>query len=128
MSARPCRRCGTVFTPAAGPGRPRLFCSDNCCYVYAKKIARSTRRVRERGISHENFHPREIYERDGWTCQLCHLPVRRATGNRYHPEAPSIDHVIPLSRGGLHTRANVQCAHHRCNSRKAATLPQEVAA
>jgi 5-methylcytosine-specific restriction endonuclease McrA len=29
-----------------------------------------------------------------------------------------IDHIVPLSRGGLHCYANVQVAHSRCNLRK----------
>jgi len=36
-----------------------------------------------------------------------------------HPKAPTIDHVIPLSKGGTHEPANVQLAHYYCNSIKA---------
>lgn len=28
---------------------------------------------------------------------------------------PSIDHVIPLSKGGVHSWDNVKLAHRRCN-------------
>jgi len=35
-------------------------------------------------------------------------------GNMY----PSIDHVVPLSRGGLHEWGNVKLAHRICNSIK----------
>lgn len=35
----------------------------------------------------------------------------------------TLDHVIPLSRGGLHSIANVLICCHRCNSRKADLLP-----
>lgn len=35
-------------------------------------------------------------------------------GNMY----PSIDHVRPLSRGGLHEWGNVKLAHRICNSIK----------
>lgn len=31
---------------------------------------------------------------------------------------PSVDHVIPLSKGGTHTWDNVKLAHKRCNSKK----------
>lgn len=31
------------------------------------------------------------------------------------PLFASIDHVIPLSKGGLHERANLTCSHLRCN-------------
>ena len=33
---------------------------------------------------------------------------------------PSIDHIVPLSWGGLHSWANVQLAHHGCNTAKGA--------
>lgn len=40
--------------------------------------------------------------------------------------SPSIDHVIPLSRGGAHAMGNVQSAHLRCNSSKGDKLIGEV--
>jgi CRISPR/Cas system Type II protein with McrA/HNH and RuvC-like nuclease domain len=36
------------------------------------------------------------------------------TGDNY----PSIDHIIPLSKGGLHNWDNVQLAHRKCNRKK----------
>jgi 5-methylcytosine-specific restriction endonuclease McrA len=29
--------------------------------------------------------------------------------------APTLDHLVPVSAGGVHTRANVATAHFRCN-------------
>jgi len=52
----------------------------------------------------------EIAERDEWTCQLCDSPVDPRL-NYPHLLAASIDHVIPLSRGGADTQVNVQLAH-----------------
>ena len=43
-------------------------------------------------------------------------------GNSY----PSIDHIIPVSRGGTHTWDNVQLAHRYCNSIKSNKLVDEV--
>jgi 5-methylcytosine-specific restriction endonuclease McrA len=34
----------------------------------------------------------------------------------------SLDHVIPLSRGGNHEPGNVQCSHLACNVRKGARV------
>ena len=34
---------------------------------------------------------------------------------------PSLDHVVALANGGMHTRRNVQLAHFACNSKKGAT-------
>jgi 5-methylcytosine-specific restriction endonuclease McrA len=33
-----------------------------------------------------------------------------------------VDHVIPLSKGGMHGYINVQPAHPRCNVRKGARV------
>ncbi|WP_413787905.1 HNH endonuclease [Streptomyces anulatus] len=63
------------------------------------------------------FAPLDVHTRDGWTCQLCREPIDPST-TWPHSKSPSIDHIIPLSRGGSHTMANVQSAHLGCNSSK----------
>ena len=35
-----------------------------------------------------------------------------------HPMSASLDHVIPIARGGEHSYANTQIAHLTCNIRK----------
>ena len=66
----------------------------------------------------------KLYKRDGGVCQICRRQcdfndclIKDGTfyaGNNY----PSIDHVIPLAKGGLHSWDNVQLAHRFCNSIK----------
>lgn len=60
----------------------------------------------------------EIRERDGNRCHLC----RKTVPDRLwpHPLSPSLDHVIPLSKGGPHDPDNVRLAHLRCNVEKGA--------
>jgi 5-methylcytosine-specific restriction endonuclease McrA len=72
------------------------------------------RRALRRGAVTERFRKAEIYERDRWICQLCHTKITKRSG----PDGPSIDHVIPLSKGGAHTRQNVVTAHLHCNTSK----------
>lgn len=60
---------------------------------------------------------REIGERDSWLCGICQdaeRPVSIASGT---PRAlsPSLDHIVALSFGGAHTRANVRITHLWCN-------------
>lgn len=59
----------------------------------------------------------EIYERDEWVCQLC--------GGRIDPDlagphsmSKTTDHIMPLSKGGLHEIGNLQSAHLGCNISK----------
>lgn len=67
---------------------------------------------------------RKLACRDGDQCQICGLFVdwhdaeevdgTVICGGMY----PSIDHIKPISRGGLHAWDNVQLAHRKCNSYK----------
>lgn len=57
---------------------------------------------------------RAVFARDGWTCQYCGSP------------AENLDHVVPRSRDGEHSWANVVAACRRCNSKKENRRPEEV--
>ena len=63
------------------------------------------RRALKRGAIYEVFNPVEIFERDGWRCQLCGKKTR-PDFNQYHPLYPNLDHTISLSKGGAHTKKN----------------------
>jgi len=73
------------------------------------------RRALKAGADHEVFDDREIFERDGFKCQLCGYRTRPDYKNPNHPLYPNLDHIVPLSKGGSHTRLNTQCLCHRCN-------------
>jgi 5-methylcytosine-specific restriction endonuclease McrA len=60
---------------------------------------------------------KNIYFRDKNTCQYC--------GGRFKTRDLNIDHVIPRSRGGRDTWANLVCACISCNIRKGNRLPAE---
>ena len=65
----------------------------------------------------------EIYERDGWVCWLCNKIVDRNADyshDEYNPLYPSLDHVIPRSKGGTHTPDNLRLAHVECNALRGA--------
>jgi 5-methylcytosine-specific restriction endonuclease McrA len=59
----------------------------------------------------------EIAARDQWLCGLCSGAVRGDTAWP-DPLSPSLDHVVPLTRGGAHDPSNVQLAHLGCNTAK----------
>ena len=59
---------------------------------------------------------RAIYERDGWTCQLCDGVID--PGATEHADRASLDHIVPQSRGGSHDPSNLRMAHVGCNARR----------
>lgn len=79
--------------------------------------ANARRRAVSRGV--ENISRREIFQRDKWRCGLCGKAVDRRLVWP-HPMSASLDHILPLSEGGVHSKSNVQCSHLGCNSRKQA--------
>lgn len=62
----------------------------------------------------------EVIERDHGICQICGLYVDKTDIEHGHIKRmyPTVDHIIPLSKGGTHTWDNVQLAHMMCNAGK----------
>ncbi len=69
---------------------------------------------RERPWKLPAVNRREVFRRDHHRCQYCGA-TRDLT----------IDHVLPLSRGGGHTWENVVAACQSCNQRKGNRTPEE---
>lgn len=63
-------------------------------------------------------------------CQVCGKRVDDSDISNGHIRRmyPTVDHIIPLSKGGTHTWDNVQLAHMCCNSGKGDRVREEVIA
>ena len=81
------------------------------------KKNRQKRRALKIGADCENFNPVEVLERDGYRCQACGKKTR-PDFNQWHPLYPHLDHIVPLSKGGEHTKQNTQCLCRECNLTK----------
>lgn len=55
-----------------------------------------------------------IYERDDWTCHLCGESTEPDSG-LYDDWYPTLDHVIPRSKGGGEGMENLKTCHRWCN-------------
>ncbi|WP_051847979.1 MULTISPECIES: HNH endonuclease [Streptomyces] len=101
-----------LWTPAYVARSQRLKRESSAAGSYAA-------RMRKLGLEGkiERLDPQEIYKRDGWVCRICLSPVDRG---RPWPDmwSPTLDHKIPLTAGGEHTRENVQLSHWICNLHK----------
>lgn len=82
-----------------------------------RKANYQQRRAQKLNLPADNIRPADVYERDEWVCGICSAPVDRNM-SWPDPMSPSLDHVLPLSRGGHHTLENVTLAHLECNVRK----------
>lgn len=115
---RTCRWCGVTF--GYGGEAYKGWCSKSCRAEYAKDYERRLgheRRARQRKATVEAFSPAYILKRDKYICQACGKktkPKEKPT----HPLYPNVDHIVPLSQGGEHSKKNCRCVCASCNSKK----------
>lgn len=118
-----CPICGQAFNQK---GKKRKYCSSLCSIKAEAEVYRrntlTRRALRVTNGCIEKINAKDIFERDGWRCQICGKKVSKqlykTKGTKRYATAPSIDHIIPLSRGGQHTKTNIQCACYLCNCKK----------
>lgn len=121
---RPCKRCGTVFSPEYGDKR-KVYCSPKCLKRSAKKDRSQSnhrKRARHFKVAYEPVNRLKVFERDEWKCQVCGRKTPKRLMGTFEPNAPELDHRVPMAMGGGHTWDNVQCACRSCNGAKGGTV------
>ena len=61
----------------------------------------------------------KIKTRDNYTCKICGVSVEAEPNLLLE-----IDHILPVSKGGLTTEENLQTLCWKCNRHKGAKVPQ----
>lgn len=119
-----CLCCGEFFVPT----KNEKYCSKKCRNrMHDRNHAhRLDGKIIDKDISLER-----LYDRDKGTCSLCGCKCDWddyedkdgcwVVGKTY----PTIDHVIPLAKGGKHSWSNVKLACHECNTKYGAKLKDE---
>lgn len=120
---RSCECCGASFKSGYGD-KKRRFCSDECGLRFARRVGKAKRRAIEYGVDAENIDPLGVFAAAQWVCQSCGIETPRAHRGTCLPDAPELDHVLPLSAGGTHTYGNVQLLCRKCNQEKSDTIPE----
>lgn len=94
---------------------------------YDRENARGPHRHRARryGGAFQSFSVLSVLDRDGWKCRACGIDTPKGERGKFSPNAPELDHAIPLARGGDHTPENTQCLCRSCNSAKADRTMEE---
>jgi hypothetical protein len=85
----------------------------NVAYLQRRRMVQQRRRARIASLPAEHFSYVEIAERDG----LCGSAVPH-DARHPHDLSGTIDHTVPIAKGGPHTKANVRLAHLSCNRLK----------
>ena len=125
-----CKECGVEFKPKRSENS--IFCSRKCSFIHTSKNGlrkgnrysdsnnscqeRRKRRIKENGREH--VIKTKVFERDKWTCHICGCKTPKSKRGTMSPNAPELDHIVPIAAGGSHTYANVACACKRCNIKK----------
>lgn len=111
-----CRECSQSFRPLHAAMQ---FCSKECSARHTKRNAKAVRRARLRGAEAEIINVVDVFKRDKWKCRCCGIKTPWTHRGTIKPTAPELDHILPLSEGGKHIKANVQLLCRRCNNVKA---------
>lgn len=79
------------------------------------------RKTRLKNAVYENVVPVIVYEKHNWICGICGKKINKKL--KYpDPQSVSLDHILPISKGGSHTYINIQSAHLVCNVGKGAKV------
>jgi len=116
---RECVHCSSPFTPVHGR---QLLCSERCANRRHGSGKTHRARARRAGVEYEPVKRTRVFDRDAWRCQVCGARTPKRLIGSTKPNAPELDHRVPLALGGGHTWANVQCACRACNARKGGVL------
>lgn len=115
-----CKKCCAEFIAPLGGGKHKQLC-DKCIGENRKESKRSEKAKRRaiiKGVNAESVKPFVVFDRDRWHCKLCGCKTPKSKRGTYDDDAPELDHIVPISKGGQHTYLNTQCACRKCNQIK----------
>jgi len=102
-----CFNCGLLLEGGLSGYGAYNFCSQNCVDRAISTHKRHALRVKSRTHFITKF---ELWLKDDGICGICKDMVEISQA--------SIDHILPICKGGRHIWANVQLAHFACNIAK----------
>lgn len=125
-----CDECNDVFNST---NKEQRFCSYKCKTRNRNKLNELERR-KYYAEGDKTITLSKLIDKENNICYIClgecdskdYIKDDKGTiicGNNY----PSVEHVIPLSKGGKHEWGNVKLAHRGCNIKKSNKLQKNLA-
>jgi hypothetical protein len=107
-----CNDCNAPYKPRGGATR-----CERCQFISmaTRQDANSAKRAHIERAGDKDISWQTVGQRDSWICHLCLKKVPQQPGKAKSPKGATVDHLIPLARGGEHVWENVALAHNRCN-------------
>lgn len=111
-----CGWCGSKVKVRSSLQGGKKYHDD--CAVKARRARNRIKTVKRQGVrSDARITHEEVAERDNFTCHLCGELVDMSLP-RTSRFGATLDHVIPVSKGGVDSLDNLKLAHWVCNIRK----------
>ena len=122
----PCGWCGELRTFKIGESVVNAY--HPACTKEAERARYRIKTVkRQKHMNPNRISPDQMVREYGSDCHICNEPID-LTLPRTSKLGLTVDHLIPLSRGGTDTLDNLRPAHWTCNRRKSDKLMEELSA
>lgn len=123
LPVKKCTVCGNEFKSWQPT---QVTCSKKCSRTHANRKKRAYDKANKSQVVviDNDITVEGLFERDKGICHLCGDECNpkdfeiREGAFIVGPSYPSIDHLVPRSKGGVHSWENVKLAHHYCNTIK----------
>jgi len=108
-----CKYCQAWKSTRAKWSINRLSCND--CQQRRTKENDTKKNHRRRAAGELVMTVQSLVKRDGVKCNICTKRVDMSKSG-LDPLGPTIDHLLPVSKGGTNDSFNLALAHRRCNT------------
>ena len=114
-----CIVCENLFLPLLSHKTQQRYCSKKCSDSVVRRISRQNNRAKKLYNSKDSLSVQDwldVLERDNKQCQVCLSTLNI-----------ELDHIVPLSRGGVNKKENIRVSCRKCNRHNDTTFKRSVA-